>query len=186
MTAESLTSLFFYIVMVAAIAGVGAMVMSKTSGAKAAAAVSIARANLSGMSNLIDATTAATMSADQATHKIADAAGVIPGVGTMTFVEMTDATLTGNVAINVAGITSPDACRAMASVGFGTWTGVTGQATALTAAATVPTVGTLAAISAGGTVTAGVLPTKPQIEAFCANIDKVAAGAGATLTFITK
>lgn len=121
MTAESLMSLFFYIVMVAAIAGVGAMVMTKTSGAKGAAAVSVARANLVGTANLLSNVEAAAMTADQATHMIADVAGVIPGVGTMTFVAMTDATIANGIGINVAGITSPDVCRAVGSVGFGTW-----------------------------------------------------------------
>lgn len=189
MTAESLTSLFFYIVMVAAIAGVGAMVMTKTSGAKGAAALSIARANVVGMINLMDAGTAAAMPVPQATHMIAQPAagttGTIPGVGTMSFVAMTDATLLGNVAINVTGITSPDVCRALASVGFGTWTGMTGQAAALSAGATVPA-GVSPAISSGGTITSGVFPTsnKAQVEAFCSNIGNVAAGA--TLTFLTK
>lgn len=45
MSAESIYSLAFYIVMVAAIAGVGAGVLSKADSAKAASAISILRAN---------------------------------------------------------------------------------------------------------------------------------------------
>lgn len=187
MTAESLTSLFFYIVMVAAIAGVGAMVMSKTSGAKGAAALSIARANVIGMANLMDYDTAAKMPYSDATHKLADATGVIPGVGTMTFVAqpaLAAPIVPKQVAININGITDPDVCRALGSVGFGTWAAMGMQSAAISAA------GSLAAgpgsITSAGVITPGLISTKAQLEHVCANIGNVPAGAGASLIFITK
>lgn len=183
MTAESLTSLFFYIVMVAAIAGVGAMVMSKTAGAKGAAALSIARANVTGMGNLMDYTIASTLPVDQATHMIADAAGVIPGVGTMEFVAR-PAAASVEVGIVVSDIENPDVCRAVGSVGFGTWTGVAAAATpSVVNLSNYSIPGTAATATAAGVITAGAVSTKSTLETVCANIGGVNKAA---LLFVTK
>lgn len=181
MTAESLMSLFFYIVMVAAIAGVGAMVMTKTSGAKGAAALSIARANIIGQANIMDYGVAENTPVNQATHKLADAAGVIPGVGTMSFVAMPAAPNSTRVAINIVGITDPDVCRAVGSVGFGTWTAVGIQNGAISAAGAISA--TAGTVSAGGTIVSGAISTKTTLEGVCANVQEAHP---ATLVFITK
>lgn len=181
MTAESLMSLFFYIVMVAAIAGVGAMVMTKTSGAKGAAALSIARANIIGQANIMDYGVAGTTPVDQATHKLADAAGVIPGVGTMSFVSMPAAPNSTRVAINITDITDPDVCRAVGSVGFGTWAGVGIQNAVITSTGSIAA--TAGSVSAGGTITSGAISTKTTLEGVCSKIQETHP---ATLVFITK
>ena len=171
--------------MVAALAGVGAMLMSKTAGAKGASAVAIARANLQGMSNIMNYTVGSQIPVDDATHMLAVVAagattpGVIPGVGEMKFIArqpgVAPLTNPSEIVIEVSNITSPDVCRAIGGVGFGSWVAITKGVVAST--------GAINSTSATST-TDGLIPTKTVLETVCANADATAGGI--TLSFVTK
>lgn len=181
MSAESIYSLAFYIVMVAAIAGVGAGVMSKTGSAKAVSAVSLIRANY--QAEISVAGYGAVPTSDQMV-------GLSGGLLTADAVATNPATLTGvggflitnrptagptAFSIDVSGISSPDVCKSVASVGWGTWDGVVRGT--LTASAVIP--------SAAATASAdGLISTRTLVHTVCN-----AAGAGTAavdLTFVSK
>lgn len=137
MSAESIYSLAFYIVMVAAIAGVGASVLTNKDSAKAAAAISLLRANYVAESAGLGYTPPATavalyrMSGNLLVLDIVPATPTVTlpgGSGLVTMgVRGTGAAplapLTG-FTISVMGIVKPAICSAVAGVGHGTWTGL--------------------------------------------------------------
>lgn len=143
MSAESIYSLAFYIVMVAAIAGVGAGVMSKTATAKAVSAVSLIRANyqaetaVAGFNGAPVTAQLVQLSGGLLTPSATatDAFATLSGAGTFAIINRNPATATGITGpafgLNISNITSPDVCKAVGSVGWGTWEGV--NAAAITA-----------------------------------------------------
>lgn len=181
MSAESIYSLAFYIVMVAAIAGVGAGVMSKTATAKAVSAVSLLRANYQAEISVAGYGAAAPVSRSLAVMSgglltpsatPADPAS-LSGIGTFAIVNRPAAGPTAFV-INVAGITSPDACKAISNVGWGTWDAVAKGA--LTASASMPT-------TAATSTAAGLLSAKATVHVAC---NAVTPAAPIALAFVSK
>lgn len=134
MSAESIYSLAFYIVMVAAIAGVGAGVMTKTATAKAVSALALLRANyqaetsVSGFATPVTAAQLVKLSGGLLTAGGANDA-TLTGAGTFAIVNKTANPATG-FGINITGVTSPDVCKAVGSVGWGTWDALAGEAIA--------------------------------------------------------
>lgn len=173
MSAESIYSLAFYIVMVAAIAGVGAGIMSKSAAAKGVTALSVVRANYQAQVSLLGygAVPAPTEMA-ALSGGLLDADGAMAGVGTYSIVNQ-PGLLTRAFAINVVGVNNPDVCMALTSTGFGSWTAMGLAAAALTSATSIPAAS--GEISSGGAVTAGVLITKAKAKAACTYIGKAPA-----------
>lgn len=168
MSAESIYSLAFYIVMVAAIAGVGAGIMSKTATAKAVSAVSLTRANY--QAEVAIAGYGAAHPTAAQVEKLSGglaAGGVITGAGTLSILNRP---VGGPLAfsINLVGITSSEVCKAVAQVGWGTWDAVHAGSAALGSATAAPS--TAAAITSAGVITAGIFQTKVAAMAFCSSI----------------
>lgn len=172
MSAESIYSLAFYIVMVAAIAGVGAGVMSKTGTAKAVSAVSILRANyqaevsVAGYNGIPTETRLEIMSGGLLTAgAVASNVATLSGVGIFSIVNQV---APGGVAadpitrfsIQITDIINADQCKAIASVGWGTWERVGNIAAALTS------ITSIAATAATSTVP-GQFTTKALIHTVC-------------------
>lgn len=125
MSAESIYSLAFYIVMVAAIAGVGAAVLSKSSSAKAVAALSLIRANYQQYITLNGYPTTqpsnmqmAVMSGHLLTPRQGVPAAELPGVAIYSITNRVNPVA---FSINVSEIKTPDLCKAVGGVGWGTW-----------------------------------------------------------------
>lgn len=142
MSAESIYSLAFYVVMVAAIAGVGAGVMVKKDSAKAAAAISLLRANYMAEGATLGYTPPGT-AADvvRLSGNLLQLAGAVPDAvlpgdsAIVTLLPKTGGTAPTGFIIHVTGITKPDICSAVAGVGFGTWEGM--ATSSVTAGSTV-------------------------------------------------
>lgn len=141
MSAESIYSLAFYVVMVAAIAGVGAGVMVKKDSAKAAAAISLLRANYMAEGATLGYTPPGTPAdvvrlSGNLLQLTAVPDAVLPGDSAIvTLLPKTGGTAPTGFIIHVTDITKPDICSAVAGVGFGTWEGM--AVAAVTAGATV-------------------------------------------------
>lgn len=134
MSAESIYSLAFYIVMVAAIAGVGAGVLSKADSAKAASAISLLRANYIaecgtlGYSPIAGAAGVVRLSGGLIQLDAAGTAALLPGGGTVTMgLRSTTFPITG-FTITITNINKPDVCNAVGGVGYGTWSAFLAQA----------------------------------------------------------
>lgn len=171
MSAESIYSLAFYIVMVAAIAGVGAGVMSKTATAKAVSAVSILRANyqaevsVAGYNGVptearLEVMSGGLLTAGAAASNIA----TLSGVGTFSIVNQrapagAAGTPMTRFTIQVMGIISPDQCKALASVGWGTWERAGNITAALTSATSIPSAAATAPGASGQFTTKGLIHT---------------------------
>lgn len=128
MSAESIYSLAFYIVMVAAVAGIGAGVMSKSNSAKAVAAVALVRANYQLHCATFgyggpqpNARLMVEMSGNLLTPHATAPAAILPGVAVYS---ITNRTNPPAFSINVEQLESPDVCKAVGSVGWGTWQAV--------------------------------------------------------------
>lgn len=180
MSAESIYSLAFYIVMVAAIAGVGAGIMSKTATAKAVSAVSLTRANYQAQVAIAGygALSPTTAEVEVLSGGLASG-GVISGAGTLS---ITNRTVLIPVAfsINLVGVTSRDVCKAVSQVGWGTWDAVHAGTAALASDAPAPTTSPLIA---AGVITAGVFLVKPATMTFC---DGLMPGLPLALSYISK
>lgn len=137
MSAESIYSLAFYVVMVAAIAGVGAGVMVKKDSAKAAAAISLLRANyMAEGATLGYAPAGNNAEVVRLSGNLLNAGAIVPGdAAVVTVLPKTGGTAPTGFAILVTGLEKPDICSAIAGVGFGTWAGI--AASTVTAGATV-------------------------------------------------
>lgn len=184
MSAESIYSLAFYIVMVAAIAGVGAGIMSKTASAKGVSAVSILRANYQAEASLLGYGAVAPTAQEivKLSHGLISLTGTaapftatLTGVGSFTITNRPTATPVG-FSINVAAITSVDVCKAIGSVGWGSWDGVVKGALASTSP--VPNT------SAGsGPASLGLIPTKTLLLTVC---NAVKATAPVQITLVSQ
>lgn len=182
MSAESIYSLAFYIVMVAAIAGVGAGIMSKSAAAKGVSALSVLRANYQAEVSLLGygAADPTTAELDKLSGGMLDAGGMA-GVGTFSIINQPTAGPRA-FAINVEGVNNTDVCMALTSTGFGSWNAMGIAAAALSSTGSIPS--TAGTITASGTVTAGSLTTKALAKTQCANI--AAAPAATALAFISN
>lgn len=172
MSAESIYSLAFYIVMVAAIAGVGAGVMSKTGTAKAVSAVSILRANyqaevsVAGYNGIPTEDRLELMSGGLLTAGAAASnEASLSGVGLFSIVnQRAPAAVAGTpmtrFSIQVMGIINADQCKALASVGWGTWERVGNIAAALTSSTSIVS-------SAATSAAPGQFTTKALIHTVC-------------------
>lgn len=143
MSAESIYSLAFYIVMVAAIAGVGAGVLSKKDSAKSAAAISLIRANFVaesatlGYSPVALAATIQRLSGHLLELDTVANTVSLPGGGLVSMgLRSTTFPMTG-FTINVVGVTKPDVCNAIGGVGYGTWSAFAARTSALPSSAAI-------------------------------------------------
>lgn len=161
MSAESIYSLAFYVVMVAAIAGVGAGVMVKKDSAKAAAAISLLRANYMAEGATLGYTPAGNAAElVRLSGNLLNTGAIVPGdAATVTVLPKTGGTAPTGFAIMVEGLEKADICAAIAGVGFGTWAGV-GTATITPSAVVTQATGAAlrtACVAAGPTAAAVTL-----------------------------
>lgn len=175
MSAESIYSLAFYIVMVAAIAGVGAGIMSKSAAAKGVSAVSILRANYQAQVAISGYGAAAPTVAEisKLSSGLIDAAGSVTGVGAFTITNRTTASPVG-FSIDLTGVANADVCKAVASTGFGSWDGLAKGA--LASSDPIPS-------SAATSASSGLISTKGTLLTVC---NAATASAPVTLTFVSQ
>lgn len=164
MSSESIYSLAFYIVMVAAVAGIGAGVMSKSSSAKAVAAVALIRANYQMHTASFgydgpqpNARLMAEMSGNLLTPHPTAPAAILPGVAVYS---ITNRTNPPAFSINVGELKSPDVCKAVGAVGWGTWQAVVKGILLFNDA--IPT-----AIAAPGMLGSGLVDTGATMNLIC-------------------
>lgn len=178
MSAESIYSLAFYIVMVAAIAGVGAGIMSKSASAKGVSAVSILRANYQAQCALTgyNAAPPTALEIFKLTHGLVSVNGanaVLTGVGTFSITDRPAATPAG-FSIMVEGVSNVDVCKSLASVGWGSWDGVAKGSYA--AASGIPS-------SAATSTSSGLISAKSTLLTVC---NAVTGAAAVELTFFSQ
>lgn len=186
MSAESIYSLAFYIVMVAAIAGVGAGIMSKNAAAKGVSALSILRANYQAEVSMLGYGAASPTGPEigKLSAGLLDDTGNLSGVGTFSIVNQ-PTLVARTFAINIVGVQNSDVCMALASTGFNSWVAMGVVSAVLTssgAGATIPS--TPGTITSSGTVAGGVLTTKALAKAQCMNI--AAAPTTTVLAFVSN
>lgn len=121
MSAKSIYSLVFYVVMIAALAGVSAQIMKKTVSEKAVSAVSLLRANYQsqisiGGYGLLSPTSKETvnLSDNLLTEDLVNPVGLLVGVGSFGITNR-------NTDNSVTNITNSDVCKAIGNVGWITW-----------------------------------------------------------------
>lgn len=183
MSAESIYSLAFYIVMVAAIAGVGAGIMSKNAAAKGVSALSILRANYQAEVSMLGYGAASPTGPEigNLSAGLLDDTGNLSGVGTFSIVNQ-PTLVTRTFAINITGVQNSDVCMALASTGFNSWVAMGVVSAVLTSTGSIPS--TPGTITSSGTVTGGVLTTKALAKAQCMNI--AAAPTTTVLAFVSN